>query len=305
MTDQRLTIDEADGMLHMLLMGGEARVWMCRTTAMTQQAADTHLASDTAAAAMGRFLSGAAVLGATEPEEGSSVTVTVAGGGAGGKMIAVVRGGNLKVAVEHPQAALPVLQGRQDVAGFVGARGQMTVVRDRGAGEPYIGICSLVSGELGDDFAQYFTVSEQVPSLVALGCLNQDGVVLSAGGIVIQAMPECSKHMLSQLELRLPFFAGISRELYDRGMEELAVRWFDGLDMAIVSYTPLFLRCDCSREKMRGALIALGPAELRDILSGGEDTVMTCYFCRSAHVFTPHDIRGMLADVPEERDEMH
>ncbi len=299
MTNQRLTIDENDAMLRYILRGGQARVFFCRTTQMTQQAADTHLASDVATAAMGRFLAGAAVLGAMEKEGQTSLTVTADGGGAGGKMTTVVRGNDLKITVDNPQAELPTLHGRQDVAGFVGTPGRLTVVRDFGAGEPYIGISALTTGELGDDFAHYFTVSEQAPSLVALGCLNQDGVVLSAGGIVIQAMPGCTDNTLTELENRTPFFAGISRELYDRSIDELAQAWFKGMELDLLSREPLRLVCDCSRDKMRAALISLGKEELNAIVQEGNETKMTCHFCRSRHTFDVDEVKDMLAHLQE------
>jgi len=300
MTNQRITIDENDAMLRYLVRDGQARVFFCRTTQMTQQAADTHLASDVATAAMGRFLSGAAVLGAMEKDANTSITVAADGGGAGGRMTAVVRGSEIKITVERPQAQLPTLNGRQDVGGYIGKDGRLTVVRDYGTGEPYIGISALVSGELGEDFAQYFTVSEQVPSLVALGCLNQDGVVLSAGGIVIQAMPGCTDETLTELENRIPFFEGISRELYDRPMQELADSWLGSLGLTLLSNTPLHLACDCSREKMRAALLALGAEELKEILNEGRETQMICHFCRSRHVFKTSEIADMHRQLTEE-----
>ena len=140
MTNQRITIDENDAMLRYLVRDGQARVFFCRTTQMTQQAADTHLASDVATAAMGRFLSGAAVLGAMEKDANTSITVAADGGGAGGRMTAVVRGGEIKITVERPQAQLPTLNGRQDVGGYIGKDGRLTVVRDYGTGELHIGI---------------------------------------------------------------------------------------------------------------------------------------------------------------------
>ncbi len=300
MTNQRLTIDENDMMVRYLLKGGQARVFFCRTTRMAQQAADTHLASDVATAAMGRFLAGAAVLGAMEKEGQTSLTVTADGGGAGGRMTAVVKGSTMKITVDNPQAELPTLHGKQDVAGFIGTPGRLTVVRDFGTGEPYVGISALTTGELGDDFAHYFTVSEQVPSLVALGCLNQDGVVLSAGGIVIQAMPGCTDQTLTELENRTPFFAGISRELYDRSIDELAQTWFSGMDLTELARDDLHLQCDCSRERMRAALLSLGREELQSILEEGNETKMTCHFCRSRHVFGLEEVQDMLAGITEE-----
>lgn len=290
-----LIFNEPDGMLRMLIAGGQARVLMCRTTRLTQEAADIHAASDVATSAMGRLLSGSAMLFGSVEDETGNVTVTIAGDGLGGRMTVVGReGGALKIAVENPQVELPVREdGKQDVSGFVGREGRMTVVRDRGVGEPYIGISNLVSGELGLDFAEYFTMSEQTPSLVALGCLNQAGTVLSAGGILIQAMPGCGMNIIEELEKREPFFRGISRELYDRSMQELAEFWFQGMELEILGQEPLRLQCDCSRERMARALFSLGREELMEMAADGKDTEMACHFCRTTHSFTAQEIEQM------------
>ena len=299
--ENNLIFNEPDGLLRMLIKGGQARVLMCRTTRLTQEAVDIHQASDVAAAAMGRLLSGSAMLFGSVTDESGSVTVTVAGDGAGGRMTVVGHhGGDLKIAVENPQAELPLREdGKQDVSGFVGTEGRLTVVRDRGVGEPYIGIANLVSGELGLDFAEYFTMSEQTPSLVALGCLNQDGVVLSAGGILIQALPGCGMDVIEELEKREPFFRSISRELYDRSMEDLACFWFQGMDLEFVGEEPLRLKCDCSRERMARALYSLGKEELLEMVNEGKDVDMTCHFCRTGHSFSPEEIRAMVRDQEE------
>lgn len=298
-TRNDLIFDEPDGLLRMLICGGQARVLMCRATRLVQEAADIHAASDVATAAMGRLLSGSALLIANFDDDDSSVTVTVTGSGAGGRMTVVGNSsGDLKIAVENPQAELPVREGgKQDVSGFVGREGRLTVVRDKGGEEPYIGISNLVSGELGLDFAEYFTMSEQKPSLVALGCLNQEGVVLSAGGILIQAMPGCGMKVIEELEKREPFFRGISREIYDRPMRELAEFWFQGMNLEVLSQEPLRLRCDCSRERMARALAALGREELLEMAREGRDTEMTCHFCRTSHLFSPDEVRAMAEEL--------
>lgn len=295
-TDE-LIFKDPDSMLRMTVGKGQARIMMCRTTRTAQTAADTHLASDAAAAAMGRVLPGTAMLSTMMKEETSSVTLTFAGGGAGGKITCVGRGGELKITCDHPQAEVaPLKDGRQDVPSFVGKDGRLTVVKDFGAGEPYVGTSPLVSGGIAEDLTQYYSVSEQTPSIVALGCLNQNGVVLSSGGILVQALPGCTEELLMQLEMRIPFFSGISREIYDRSLRTLAESWFEGMDLEILSETPLTYRCDCSREKMEKALIATGREELRKMLDGGKDVEMTCWFCRARQVFTPDEIAALLEE---------
>lgn len=297
---EQLIFDAPDSVLRLTIAQNQARVLLCRTTRLVQEAVNIHQATDVAATAMGRLLSSAAMLSSLMDGENAALTVSVAGDGVGGRMTVVAHGNDLKIAVDFPQAELPTLaEGRQDVAGFVGSKGKLTVIRDTGLGEPHIGISNLVSGELGTDFAEYFTMSEQTPSLVALGCLAQAGMVLSAGGILIQALPGCRESVIEQLEIREPFFAGISREIFDRSLMELAASWFDGMDMEVMKEEPLRLRCDCSREKMEKALIALGRADLEEMAAEDETTSMTCHFCRTEHRFSPDRIREILVQKPQ------
>ena len=284
-----------DEMLHMTLRGGQAKVLFCRTTLMARRAAEIHRPSSTALAAMSRLMTATAMLGVMMKDDKASVTVTVAGDGPLGKMTAVAHGGKVKISVHHPEADLPLKKdGHLDVGGLVGRSGRLTVIKDLGMKEPYIGQSQLVSGELGEDFAQYFTVSEQQPSLVALGCLAHEGYCLSAGGVLVQAMPGCSEDLVEQLELRSVFFSAISREVADVPLEDLARAWFDGLDLQILDREPVSYQCDCSREKMEKALIALGRGELRQLIEEDGQAELTCHFCRTAHRFTRQDLTDLL-----------
>ncbi|MBQ9264605.1 MAG: Hsp33 family molecular chaperone HslO [Clostridia bacterium] len=284
-----------DEMLHITLMDGQARVLLCRTTAMARRSADIHRPSSTALAAMSRTMTATAMLGVMMKDPDASVTVTVAGDGPIGKITAVAHGGRVKISAHHPEADLPLkADGHLDVGGIVGRNGRLTVIKDLGMKEPYIGQTALVSGELGQDFAQYFTVSEQQPSLVALGCLVHEGYCLSAGGVLVQAMPGCSEELLEQLELRSVFFSAISREVADVALEDLAKAWFDGLEMKILSRETVSYQCDCSRDKMEKALIALGRQELRQLIEEDNGAELTCHFCRTAHRFTRQDLEDLL-----------
>lgn len=284
-----------DEMLHITLMGGQARVLLCRTTAMARRAAEIHRPSSTALAAMSRTMTATAMLGVMMKDPNASVTVTVAGDGPGGKITAVAHGPHVKVSMAHPEADLPLKKdGHLDVGGLVGHHGRLTVIKDLGLKEPYVGQTALVSGELGEDFARYFTVSEQQPSLVALGCLAHEGFCLSAGGVLVQAMPGCSEELLQQLELRSVFFSAISREVADVALEELAKAWFDGLDMQILTRETVLYQCDCSRDKMEKALIALGREELRQMIEEDRGAELTCHFCRTAHRFTAEQLLSLL-----------
>lgn len=284
-----------DEMLRLSLMEGQARVLLCRTTGMARRAAEIHRPSSTALAAMSRLMTATVMLGVMMKDPDASVTVTVAGDGPAGKLTAVAHGARIKISIHHPEADLPLKKdGHLDVGGLVGHQGRLTVIKDLGLKEPYVGQTALVSGELGEDFAQYFTVSEQQPSLVALGALVHDRFCLSAGGVLVQPLPGCPEELLQQLELRSVFFSAISREVADVPLEDLAKAWFDGLDMKLLSRESLSYQCDCSRDRMEKALIALGRQELQQLIDEDGDAELTCHFCRTAHRFSRQDLIDLL-----------
>lgn len=287
-----------DAVMRMTVMGGNARIVMCRTTRMTQKAQDTHLASDAAAAAFGRILPATAMLSTDLKQENSSVTVTFNGNGPAGKIVCVGHGNTLKITAHYPQAEVPPLKnGAQDVPAYIGNEGTLSVIKDLGSGEPYVGVSRLKSGGIGEDFALYYTVSEQVPSIIALGCLNANRKVLSSGGILVQALPDADEKTLKMLEDRIPFYSNISREIYDMSMQVLAEEWFKNMDLNILSYEELNFACDCSREKMRSALMAAGKKELQDMVDENKDVKMTCLFCRKKRKFTIDEIKDMLKEA--------
>ena len=246
---------------------------------------------------MSRLMTGTLMLSVTMKNPTDSVTVTVAGNGPIGKLTAVGSQNTVKVTAEYPQADVPPrADGHLAVGALVGSSGRMSVVKDLGMDRPYVGQVNLVSGEIAEDFAQYYTVSEQVPSLVALGARVYDGEPLSTGGILVQALPGCTESLLQQLELRSMLFTDISHELAETDLSALIDAWFDGLQPVIVKKEPLCYRCDCSRERMLRALAALGRDELTDILNTDGFATLTCHFCRTARVFSEDEIRKLLED---------
>ena len=188
----------------------------------------------------------------------------------------------------------PRADGAPDVGGLIGRDGTLTVIRDYGVGEPYIGKTQLISGELGEDFAAYYTHSEQTPSIVSLGTIVHEGAVLSAGGVLVQAMPGCSRKTMELLDLRAMLFSGISRDLFEDPLDALAERWFRDLDMVIVGRQPIRYYCGCSWEKARQMLKAVGREQLLEILEQDHGAEMTCHFCHARHTFTEDDIKALL-----------
>ena len=283
-----------DRVLHLQLMQGQARVLFLETTAMTQRCADVHNATPVCAAALGRLMTGTAMLGVMMKGEKESVTVSIHGDGPMGTLIAVADHAGVKACADNPQVELPLREdGKLDVGGAVGHHGRLTVVKDLGLREPYIGQSELVSGEIAVDFANYFVLSEQQPSLVALGVLTHGPAVLKAGGLLIQPLPGCSEETLSQLELRSPMFADISRELSAAPMEELIDGWFRGLEPELLEESPIAWQCNCSRDRMERALISLGRKELQQLIDEDQGASLACHFCHSHYDFTTDDLKRL------------
>ena len=293
--DNLAVLNLPDEMLHLELMDGQARVLLCRTTGVTRACARIHQPTPVALAAVSRLMTGTLMLSTCMKEEDSSVTVTVDGGGPAGKITCVGRHNLVKAALTHPEADLPLkADGHLDVGGYVGKNGRLTVIKDIGLKEPYIGQCALQSGEIGEDLAQYYTVSEQQPSLVAVGALVHEGYCLSAGGILVQPLPGCTEETLETLELRSMFFTAISREVADMSLEDLYTRWIDGMSPRLLAREELRYQCDCSREKMERALISLGKSELTDMIETDGQADLTCHFCRTSQHFTREDLQKLL-----------
>lgn len=267
---------------------GNVRIILAVTPTAVEEARRLHGATPVAAAAMGRTLTMALML-ATELKGGGSIAATVSGDGPIGRICAVARPeGTVKAYCSDPSADLPVrADGKLDVSGAVGRSGKLSVVKDLGMKEPWVGQVNLVSGELGEDFAMYLAASEQQPSLVALGVLvSPDGPVLSAGGIVVQPMPGCPEEIVSNLELVSPTLSDISRRLYSEGPGELIRSTFAGLNPVLAGETAVSLRCDCSRERIERALISLGPAELDDMIEKDGGAEVCCHFCNKKYTFS-------------------
>lgn len=258
MSEEMIERHQGDEMIRLTLMDGQVRVMMCETTQMAQRAADIHGATPVCTAAMGRLMTATSMLGVMMKGDNESVTVNVHGDGPMGTIVAVANHGDVKVCADDARVELPLrADGKLDVGGAIGHTGRMTVIKDLGLKEPYVGTIELVSGELGIDFAQYFTVSEQQPSLVSLGVLVNGDVVLKAGGLLVQPMPGCEEETIEQLELRSPMFADISREMTEAPKEQLLEDWFRGMKPVVLDRTPLRYHCGCSpRAHGKGAYFA-------------------------------------------------
>lgn len=288
-------MEQHDHILHFTLAEGAVRGLIIRSTDTVREAQRVHALSAVATAALGRALTGTAMLAATLKEPDASVTMTIDGGGPLGKLVCVGDGETVRGLVGEPKATLPLLDGKLDVGRAVGRQGRLSVVKDLRLKSPYIGQIELQSGEIAADLAWYYVKSEQSPSLVSLGVIASDSDVGSAGGVLLQPMPGCADGIIDQLELRSPIFGDIANELRHEPPEALMQAWLGDLSPVLLSQTPLAYRCHCSRRRMERALISLGAEELGRMIADEVDGAeLACHFCNEKYHFTTHDLLRLL-----------
>lgn len=278
---------------------GTIRVLAAITTDTVNEAQRIHHSYPIATAAIGRLLTGAALMGVSGlKNEGDSITIQVKGSGELGTAVAVgdcnarVRG-----YVENPFVDLPLnSKGKLDVGGAVG-RGFLSVVRDLGLKEPYIGQVPLVSGEIAEDLTYYYSKSEQIPTCMALGVLvDTDNSAKAAGGFMIQMLPGSTDEMAQRLEKIVNGLPPVTSMVND-GMsaEEVFFRVTDGFDMLMDNnvITPEY-KCTCSKERMERALVSVGKSELQDIIDEQGEAELTCHFCDNKYMFDRAELEELI-----------
>ena len=266
---------------------------------MVQRAQEIHGCAPTAAAALGRALCGASIMGDMMKEEEGSLTIRINGGGPIGSIIAVSDShGNVRGCVGDPTVDLPLQPtGHLDVGGAVGRDGSFTVSKDIGLKSPYVGSTQLISGEIAEDMAAYFVESEQVPSACGLGVLvNQDLSIRAAGGFLVQLMPGASEELLRQLEDNVIFMDQLTTILDEDGIEEVFRQVLKGFEYHIVEEKEIDYKCYCSRERVAQALYGIQNEELEEMAAEGRDTEVSCRFCDKIYTFSPAELRAIIAE---------
>lgn len=285
--DRIIRATAAEGYIKMAVVSARSTV---------ERARQIHGCSPTACAALGRCLCAASLLGDMLKEEDASLTLRINGGGPIGSVVAVSdSSGNVRGYAERPGVELPLRpDGKLDVGGAVGRDGMLTVSRDLGIGEPYIGSTALVSGEIAEDLTAYLLESEQVPSACALGVLvDRDCTVKAAGGFIVQLMPGADEALISKLEDNIFYMDQLTTVLSEDGEEALFAQVLKGLEYHTVSETPVEYRCYCSRERVERAVACIETAELEDMIACGEDVRVGCQFCDREYVFSPEQLREL------------
>ena len=290
-----------DRLINITLMDGQARAIIINTTAVTDAARGIHTLSNVCCAALGRVMTVAIMMGSMIKDSAASITATVKGDGPIGSVVAVAHEDlTVKGYVDAPRVELPLrANGKLDVGGAVGA-GKLTVVRDLGLREPYVGQVELQTGEIGDDFAYYFAASEQQPTLLSLGVLLPPPTdadvnrVLASGGLLIQPLPDCSEELLSELERRAADYGDISHKLLEHTPEELCGIFFDGLQPRIIETRVPKYQCDCGPERIERAIISLGPEEIRAMIDEDHGAQLECHFCNRRYRYSAEELEALL-----------
>ena len=282
--------ENRDILLKGLCCNGEIAVAVLKTTAMVNEGIRIHGLSPVAAAAFGRTITAATFMASGLKNREDKLYVTVKGDGAGGK-ITVCGNGDLYMrgSVLNGKVDLPLKpNGKLDVGGFVGKNGRITVVKSMGLKEPYSGSSALVSGEIAEDFTAYYAISEQQPTAMALGVLiGKEKTCISAGGVIVQAMPGASEKSLTFAENVINSLSDVSRQLLDKDACEFAKSLFTDAEF-IASY-PIY-KCLCDKEYVKGILVSLGKAELDDIIAKEKEIKVDCEFCGKSYVFDADDV---------------
>ena len=254
-----------------------------------------------AAAALGRLLMAASMMGAAMKKEDASVTLRLKGGGPLGGLTAVSDSqGNVRGYVQNPAVDVPrKAKGKLDVGAAVGADGELTVIRDLGLKEPYVGSVQLVGGEIAEDVAAYFVESEQIPTACALGVLiAPDQTVQAAGGYLIQLLPGADDAVISSLERGVARLGAVSARL-DGGMDPLDLlrEVLGEFELEVLETAPVEYRCYCSEERVSRALISLGKDELASLMEEQGGAELTCQFCDKVYRFSKDDLQALLDEA--------
>ncbi len=277
---------------------GSIRAFSVVSTDTVNTAFKYHKTSPVVTAALGRLLTAAVMMGADLKGENDTVTLQVTGGGPAGRIIAIADSKlNVKGYASNPIVDLNLNEkGKLDVAGAVGTNGYLTVIRDMGLKEPYIGKTQLVTGEIGDDITNYYATSQQTPSAVGLGVLvDVDYTVKCAGGFIVQVMPDATEEEISKLEDNISKLKSVTTML-DEGKtcEDILKTVMEGIDFHFTETSPVSYYCNCSRERVERAIITLGADEINDMIEKDGGAELTCHFCDSVYKFNEEELRNLI-----------
>ena len=290
--------------VRMISDDGTLTVMAADTADIVERARQIHNTTPVTTAALGRLLTAASFMGAVLKGRDDSVTIRLNGDGPAGSVIAAADSeGNVRGYVANPGVELPKNEkGKLDVSGAVGKNGTLTVMKDLGLKEPYIGQVPIVSGEIAEDITSYYAVSEQIPTVCALGVLvsKEDRSVITAGGFIIQLLPTAEDDTIDRIEKCLENIEPVTTMLA-KGMspEEICRTVLDGFPLQTLDEMHPSYVCTCSRQRVEKALVSTGIEELED-MAKDEVTRVSCHFCDKVYEFTPAEIRALVSKAKQQ-----
>lgn len=292
-----------DYMIRATAADGQIRAFAATTREMVETAKNAHNTSPIATATLGRLMTAAAMMGADLKGEKDLLTLRIEGDGPIGGLLVTADGhGDVKGYAFHPDVMLPPnAQGKLDVGGSLGL-GVLSVIKDIGLKEPYVGQTQLITGEIAEDLTYYYATSEQVPSSVALGVLmNKDNTVRQAGGFIIQLLPGASDEIIDRLEAKLSGITSIT-SLLDAGKtpEEILTDILGDFNLEILKKMPVQFCCDCERSRVEKAIISIGKKEIQDMIDEGKEIEVNCQFCNKHYKFSVDELGDMLKKATRE-----
>lgn len=275
----------------------QIRAFACTTVNTVETARQAHNTSPVVTAALGRTLSAAAMMGSMLKGEKDYLTIKLKGDGPmQGITVTADAMGNVKGYAVVPDVIIPAKpNGKLDVSGALGA-GTLSVIKDMGLKEPYVGQTLLQTSEIAEDLTYYFATSEQVPSSVGLGVLmNRENTVRQAGGFIIQLMPFAEEEIIGKLEENLKKITSVTT-LLEEGMtpEQILELLLEGLSPVITDRMPVAFTCNCSKERIEKVLVSLGREELEDMVADGQPIEVNCHFCGKSYTFSLEELKGLL-----------
>lgn len=286
-----------DYLVRAIAANGQVRAFAAYTKNTVETARQAHNASPVVTAGLGRLLTAGAMMGSMMKGDRDVLTIKAEGSGpVGHYLVTADSKGNVKGYAANPNVILPAnAAGKLDVGGSLGV-GLLTVIKDLGLKEPYTGTCELVSGEIAEDLTYYFASSEQTPSSVGLGVLmTKENTVNVAGGFIIQLMPDATEETISIVEEKISTIKSVTSML-ENGLDPEGIinLILGGLDPEILDKMPVRFYCNCSKERVSKALIAIGRKELDNIIEENEPIEVKCHFCNRAYNFTVDELKKLV-----------
>ncbi|MCR5754229.1 MAG: Hsp33 family molecular chaperone HslO [Acetatifactor sp.] len=274
----------------------QIRAFACTTKELVEQARKAHNTSPVMTAALGRLLSAAAMMGITLKGDKDLLTIQIKGDGpAKGLTVTADSKGKVKGYAVVPDVILPANSvGKLDVGGAIG-NGILSVIKDIGLKDPYVGQTALQSGEIGDDLTYYFATSEQVPSSVGLGVLmEKDNTVKQAGGFIVQLMPFAEDEVIDRLEQNLAKVSSVT-SILDAGNtpEHMLQIVLDGFDVEFLETVPTAFECNCDKKRVEKALISIGKQEIKSMIEDDEVIEVNCQFCNRHYRFDVDELKAL------------